>query len=136
MEEIRTAQVDDFMRRLEGLIAGIPYDTQAAEVIKYRERDAQVAVYLVFSLMGQFIQSEVHTVIGRADAIVHTKEIIYLFEFKLEGKSTPDEALAQIESKDYAKPYQKSGKKVIGIGVNFNPEKRNIGGWITKTLVE
>ncbi|MGP1362591.1 MAG: AAA family ATPase [Bacteroides sp.] len=136
LREIRAGQVDDFMERLEALIAGIPYDTFAPEVVKYRERDAQVAVYLIFSLMGQFIESEVHSVIGRADAVVHTKEVIYIFEFKLEGTSTPEEALAQIETKGYATPYQKCGKRVIGIGVNFDPEKRNIGGWVKKILGE
>ncbi len=136
LREIRAGQVDDFMKRLEGLIAGIPYDTFAPTLVKYRERDAQVAVYLIFSLMGQFIASEVHSVIGRADAVVHTTEATYIFEFKLEGTSTPAEALAQIEEKRYATPYQKQGKKVIAIGVSFDAEKRNIGGWVTKTLVE
>ena len=136
LREIRAGQVDEFMKRLEGLIAGIPYDTFAPTMVKYRERDAQVAVYLVFSLMGQFIASEVHSVIGRADAVVHTTETTYIFEFKLEGISTPAEALAQIEEKGYATPYQKQGKKVIAIGVSFDAAKRNIGGWVTKTLVE
>ena len=136
LREIRAGQVDDFMKRLEGLIAGIPYDSFAPTIVKYRERDAQVAVYLIFSLMGQFIASEVHSVIGRADAVVHTTETIYIFEFKLEGSSTPAEALAQIEEKGYATPYQKQGKKVIAIGVSFDAAKRNIGGWVTKTLVE
>ena len=136
LREIRTGQVDTFMKRLEGIIAGIPYDNIASEVVKYRERDAQVSVYLVFSLMGQFIASEVHNVIGRADAVVHTQEVIYVFEFKLEGNATPEDALAQIETKGYATPYQHSGKKVIGIGVSFNPDTRNISSWVTKTLVE
>lgn len=136
LREIRAGQVDEFMKRLEGLIAGIPYDTFTPTMVKYRERDAQVAVYLIFSLMGQFIASEVHSVIGRADAVVHTTETIYIFEFKLEGSSTPAEALAQIEEKGYATPYQKQGKKVIAIGVSFDAAKRNIGGWVTKTLVE
>ena len=136
LREIRAGQVDYFMKRLEGLIAGIPYDTFAPTMVKYRERDAQVAVYLIFSLMGQFIASEVHSVIGRADAVVHTTETTYIFEFKLEGTSTPAEALAQIEEKRYATPYQKQGKKVIAIGVSFDAEKRNIGGWVTKTLVK
>ena len=136
LREIRAGQVDDFMKRLEGLIAGVPYDSFAPTIVKYRERDAQVAVYLIFSLMGQFIASEVHSVIGRADAVVHTTETTYIFEFKLEGTSTPAEALAQIEEKGYATPYQKQGKKVIAIGVSFDAAKRNIGGWVTKTLVE
>ena len=136
LREIRTGQVDTFMKRLEGIIAGIPYDNIASDVVKYRERDAQVSVYLIFSLMGQFIASEVHNVIGRADAVVHTQEVIYVFEFKLEGSATPEEALAQIEAKGYATPYQHSGKRVIGIGVSFNPDTRNISSWVTKTLVE
>ena len=136
LREIRTGQVDAFMKRLEGIIAGIPYGNIASEKVKYRERDAQVSVYLVFSLMGQFIASEVHNAIGRADAVVHTQDVIYVFEFKLEGNATPEEALEQIETKGYATPYQHSGKKVIGIGVSFNPDKRNIDSWVTKTLVE
>ena len=136
LREIRTGQVDAFMKRLEGIIAGIPYGNIASEKVKYRERDAQVSVYLVFSLMGQFIASEVHNAIGRADAVVHTQEVIYVFEFKLEGNATPEDALAQIETKGYATPYQHSGKKVIGVGVSFNPDKRNIDSWVTKTLVE
>ena len=136
LREIRTGQVDAFMKRLEGIIAGIPYGNIASEKVKYRERDAQVSVYLVFSLMGQFIASEVHNAIGRADAVVHTQDVIYVFEFKLEGNATPEDALAQIETKGYATPYQHSGKKVIGIGVSFNPDKRNIDSWVTKTLVE
>ncbi len=136
LREIRAGQVDEFMKRLEAIIAGIPYDNLASEVVKYRERDAQVSVYLVFSLMGQFIASEVHNATGRADAVVHTQDVIYVFEFKLEGSATPEDALAQIETKGYATPYLQSGKRVIGIGVNFNSDKRNIGGWVTKTLVE
>ena len=136
LREIRTGQVDAFMKRLEGIIAGIPYGNIASEKVKYRERDAQVSVYLVFSLMGQFIASEVHNAIGRADAVVHTQDVIYVFEFKLEGNATPEDALEQIETKGYATPYQHSGKKVIGVGVSFNPDKRNIDSWVTKTLVE
>ena len=136
LREIRTGQVDAFMKRLEGIIAGIPYGNIASEKVKYRERDAQVSVYLVFSLMGQFIASEVHNAIGRADAVVHTQDVIYVFEFKLEGNATPEDALAQIETKGYATPYQHSGKRVIGVGVSFNPDKRNIDSWVTKTLVE
>ncbi len=136
LREIRAGQVDEFMKRLEAIIAGIPYDNLASEVVKYRERDAQVSIYLVFSLMGQFIASEVHNATGRADAVVHTQDVIYVFEFKLEGSATPEDALAQIETKGYATPYLQSGKRVIGIGVSFKSDKRNIGGWVTKTLVE
>ncbi len=129
LREISVGDVDAVMRRLEAIIGGIPYDNMAKEVVKYRERDAEVAVYLVFSLMGQYAETEVHTLIGRADAVVHTESAIYVFEFKLSDRCTPEEALAQIEAKGYATRYQSSGKQLILIGVTFDPEKRNIGAW-------
>lgn len=42
---------------------------------------------------------------------------------------TPEEALAQIDSKQYAIPYQADGRKVYKIGVNFDSATRTIGGW-------
>ena len=47
--------------------------------------------------MGQYIDVEVDTAIGRADAVVKLQDTIYVFEFKVDG--TPEEALAQINSK-------------------------------------
>ena len=132
LRELHSGDVDAFMERLEGIIGGIPYDTMAAEAIKYRERDAQVAAYLVFSLMGQHTETEVHTPVGRVDAVVHTDDIIYVFEFKLSDRGTPEAALAQIDAKGYATRYQKSGKQLVLVGVTFDPEKRNLGAWAVR----
>ena len=60
--------------------------------------------------------------------VVRTEGCIYLFEFKLD-KSAED-ALRQIEEKDYSLPYETDGRKVYKIGVNFSSEKRNIDSWI------
>ncbi len=40
-----------------------------------------------------------------------------------------EEALAQINSKGYAIPYQADHRKVIKIGVNFDSATRTIGDW-------
>ena len=40
-----------------------------------------------------------------------------------------DEALAQIESKNYAIPYQSDGRQIVKIGVNFDSATRTIGEW-------
>ena len=85
-----------------------------------------------FSLMGQYTQTEVHCPRGRADAVVHTSNSIYIFEFKMEGAGTPEDALAQIEERGYANRYLASGKKVVCIGVTFDPKTRNIGEWAVK----
>ncbi|MFC2349014.1 MAG: PD-(D/E)XK nuclease domain-containing protein [Bacteroides sp.] len=90
--------------------------------------------YLVFSLMGQFVETEVQNAQGRADCVVRTQDTIYLFEFRLWSTGTPADALAQIKEKGYAVPYLSSGKCIIIIGASFDEEKRNIGAWETEEI--
>ncbi|MFC2325367.1 MAG: PD-(D/E)XK nuclease domain-containing protein, partial [Bacteroides sp.] len=119
-----------FMTRMRSILSGISYSTVSSEeMVALRERDYQVSVYLIFSLMGQFVQTEVHNSVGRADCIVHTRDVIYVFEFKLWSKGTPQEALAQIKANGYDTPFRASGKRVVLIGVSFDEQKRTIGAW-------
>ncbi|MDR3110962.1 MAG: PD-(D/E)XK nuclease domain-containing protein, partial [Planctomycetaceae bacterium] len=57
---------------------------------------------------------------------------IYCFEFKL--NATADEALQQINSKEYTLQWDCKGKKVYKIGVSFDSIKRNIGEWKIETI--
>jgi len=129
VQDIREGKVDSFMERMRSIIAGIPYDNFTEENMKLREQNYQTAVYLVFALMGQFVQTEVHCSTGRADCIVWTAETIYLFEFKLTGNGSAEDALAQIHEKRYAARYQASGKKIVLIGSSFDEEARTIKEW-------
>ena len=129
VQDIREGKVDSFMERMRSIIAGIPYDNFTEENMKLREQNYQTAVYLVFALMGQFVQTEVHCSTGRADCVVKTTEIIYIFEFKLTGNSSAEDALNQIKEKEYAAKYQTDGKKIVLIGSSFDEEKRTIKEW-------
>jgi len=60
VQDIREGKVDSFMERMRSIIAGIPYDDFPKEKLKLREQNYQTAVYLVFALMGQFVQTEVY----------------------------------------------------------------------------
>ena len=51
----------------------------------------------------------------------------YVFEFKVDD--TPDDAFAQINSKEYSISYQADHRAVVNIGVNFDSTTRTIGGW-------
>lgn len=53
---------------------------------------------------------------------------IYVMEFKLDG--TAEEALTQINDKQYAVPFATDSKKVFKIGVNFSKRTRGIEKWI------
>jgi len=98
------------------------------------EKHFQTIFWLLFELMGEFVEVEPYSAIGRADAVVKTNTHIYVFEFKIsiteDYKNSPEYAIDQINSKNYTLQYSVSDKKVVKIGVQFDSEKRTLGEWI------
>lgn len=125
MRELRAGDVDAFMERLKVFFAGMPY-----ELSDNTERHYQAIFYVVFTLMGQFVETEVRSARGRADAVVKTQNAIYAFEFKLNG--TAEEALKQIDDKGYLIPYTLEEKRLVKVGVNFSKETRNVDKYIVE----
>ena len=123
MRELRAGDVDAFMERLKLFFAGIPYDLS-----DNTERHYQAIFYIVFTLMGQFVETEVRSARSRADAVVKTRDAIYVFEFKLDGSA--EDALRQIKEKGYLIPYTLDGKRLVKVGVNFSKETRNVDRYI------
>ena len=134
VQDIREGKVDSFMERMQSLIAGIPYDNFTEENLKLREQNYQAAVYLIFKLMGQFVQTEVHCSTGRADCVVITVDTVYIFEFKLSGNGSAEDALNQIKENRYAEQYKVDGKKIVLIGSSFDEQTRTIKDWKTEVL--
>ncbi|AIN93321.1 ATPase AAA [Treponema putidum] len=134
VEDVRAGKVDEFMERMQAIIAGVPYDNLPKDKLKLREQNYQTAVYLIFKLMGQFVQTEIYCLKGRADCIVQTKDSIYIFEFKLMSAGSAEDAIAQIKEKGYADQFKTMGKKIILIGSSFDEEERTIGDWKTEEL--
>jgi hypothetical protein len=122
-EDLRAGNVNGFMGRMRPFFANIPY-----ELSDQTERHYQLVFYLVFTLLGQYARAEVRSAKGRADAVVETKDAVYIFEFKLNG--TAEEALRQIDEKGYAVPYEAGSRKVVKIGAEFDKDERNIGRWL------
>ena len=81
--------------------------------------------------MGQYVDAEVKSAVGRADVVIKMQEAIYVFEFKVDG--TPEEALAQINSKQYAIPYQADHRKVVKWELISTVVTRTIGDGSLKT---
>lgn len=136
VKDARAGNVDSFMERMQSIIAGVPYDNLPGDKLKLREQNYQTAVYLIFKLMGQFVQSEIHCAKGRADCIVHTKDTIYIFEFKLMSAGSADDAIAQIKEKGYASQFKADGKKIILVGSSFDKAERTIGEWKVEELTD
>ncbi|MDR1491947.1 MAG: PD-(D/E)XK nuclease domain-containing protein [Planctomycetaceae bacterium] len=94
------------------------------------EQYYQFIFYLLVTLMGQFVQTEVKTSAGRADAVIKTADTIYVFEFKMANHGTAEQALEQINSKDYLIPYTADGRKLVKIGAEFSEQERGLSRWI------
>jgi hypothetical protein len=91
---------------------------------KENEQFYHAIVHLLFSLMGVYINSEVQTKEGRADAIIQLDEGIFCLEFKLDKSA--EAALAQIHDKGYLAPFLNKGKPCHAIGINFSKKKKEV----------
>jgi hypothetical protein len=125
VEDLQSGNVDGFMTRLRAFFADIPY-----ELNDKTERYYQTVFYLVFKLMGQFIEAEQHSAAGRADAVVATADTVYVFEFKLTKNASAEEALKQIDDKGYLIPFTAGNRKLVKIGAEFNAAERMLSRWI------
>lgn len=120
----QTGDVEQVIRILQTLFKSIPYILYD----KYPEKFYHAAVHLIFSIMGLRIQSEVNTSDGRVDCVVETETNIYILEFKIDQNAQI--ALDQIKQKNYYQAYWEKGKPVLGIGINFASETKNISDWV------
>ena len=113
---------EDMMRILEGLFARANYQIQGDA-----EKDFQYAMYIIFELLGEYVQTEKQTSNGRIDILLQTKDYVYIMELKVDGSA--DEALRQIDEKGYDRPFADDQRKLYRIGVNFSSANRRIEEW-------
>jgi len=122
-DALKNQQLKKWFASLKQFFAGIPYT-----ITLKQEKYYQSLFFAVCRLLGEDIEAEVHTNQGRIDCVLQTQSHIYIVEFKLNG--TKEEALQQIKDKHYAQKYQGLGKQIILLGVEFDQQTRNIGGWL------
>ena len=114
--------IDTAMEALKVFLAGFPYD-----IHHNREDYYQAILYTVFVTLNFTIRAEVKVAKGRLDLLVSTASSIFVIELKLDGSA--DQALAQIDTKDYALPYQADGRKLFKVGVNFSTKEKTVTEW-------
>ncbi len=122
--------LSDALTALRSYIAKIPYDVITKEQWEDKEsREAfyQLLLYMAFSMLNSTVDTEVKSILGRADVVIKTKTDIFVLELKVDG--TVENALAQIYDKGYAIPYEADGRKITKCGVTISSEKRNITHW-------
>lgn len=121
---IRQDNIEGFMQEMQSFLAGIPYMSHTD-----KEQQWQKDILIIGRLVGLSIEVEKYTSNGRIDMVLDGTKFIYIVEFKY-GR-TPEEALKQIDDKDYALRFRNSlnPKPVVKVGVNISPETRNIDSW-------
>ena len=125
VKEVRSGDIDGFMKRLQSFFSDTPY-----ELVRDLELHYQNVLFIIFRLVGFYTQAEYHTSEGRVDLVIRTDQFIYVMEFKLDG--TAEEALQQIEEKQYALPFASDPRRLFKVGVNFSNATRNIEKWLVR----
>jgi len=110
------------MQTLQAFLESIPYQDSHFDENHYTQM-----LYVIFSLLGLHVESQVRTAKGRIDVVVKTDDYIYVMEVKLDRPAK--EALEQIDSKGYLIPYTLDGKQLMKIGMSFSTSERNVTEW-------
>jgi len=71
-EAMQKGDIDKVLTLIKALMASIPYDTLPEDKLFLREQNYQTTIYLIFSLMGEYVRTEVHSSLGRSDVEVET----------------------------------------------------------------
>ena len=122
VEDFEKGDAEGLMKRFEAFFADAGY-----EIVGDAELYFQNTMYVMTKLMGQYVEVERRTSNGRMDIVVQTEKYIYVMELKMNASA--DEALQQIETKGYAKPFAADPRKLFRIGVNFASATRRIEEW-------
>ena len=127
---LKRGDLSEALTQLRSYIASLPYDIITKKewmAKKKREAFYKLLIYVIFSMLNSKIDTEVKSILGRADVVIKTKTDIFVLELKVDD--SVESALAQIDSKGYAIPYEADGRKVTKCGVCISSEQRNITQW-------
>ncbi len=127
-QSIEENDIERFIFKLKILFKGIAYP-----VIEDKENYYHSIFYLVLKMLGFYINAEILTCDGRIDAVLITRDYIYITEFKLSDAKT---ALSQIKSKEYHLKYADTKKQIVLLAIGFDTMQKNIGDFLTERFPE
>ena len=119
---IRRNDMDGAMQMLQAYLATVPYCNNVDSEGHYQQM-----MYVIFSILDNYVDVEVRTPSGRVDMVLRTATHLYLFELKLNKDA--DAAMKQIDLKEYPKRFALSGLPIVKVGVNFDVATHNITDW-------
>ncbi|MDO5430483.1 ATP-binding protein [Parabacteroides sp.] len=121
-EKIYNGDMEGGLCLLRTYLSTIPYCDNT-----HYEGHYQQLFYVIFTLIGNYVDVEVRTPKGRVDMVLHTPGTLYVVELKIDGSA--DAAMNQIDLKEYPGRFALCGLPIVKVGINFDSEKRTIEGW-------
>lgn len=115
--------MDSMLKSLQVFLSTVPYTANTDYEGHYQQ-----VLYIIFSLIGEFVDVEVHTPQGRVDIVLHTSVHLYVMELKLDKDAST--AMHQINLKDYPKRFALCGLPVVKVGINFDSKAHTISDWV------
>ena len=125
VKDVTSGNAEGFMQRVERFFDGGDYQLAGKAELYF-----QNTLWVLFKLLGLYVDVERHTTDGRMDILVRTPDYVYILELKIDQSA--DIALQQIEEKQYAKPFEGGSRIIYEIGVNFSSATRRITEWKVK----
>ena len=120
--DIQNGDMDAALHRLQEFLSTIPY----CDNTRFEGHYQQV-FYIIFSLLGYYVDVEVRTPRGRVDIVLRTKTTLYVMELKLDKSA--GEAMEQIDLKNYPERFALCGLPIVKVAVSFDSERCTIGDW-------
>ena len=125
-QAMRADDIDAALAAVQSYMAALPH-----HLSNKTERDFETILHVMFDAIGIDVDTEVKCATGRCDVVMRTRECIYVLELKIDGKATVDDALAQIDERNYLIPCWNDPRRKVKVGVALDRATRTIKAWKT-----
>lgn len=119
--------MDAALRLLQSFLSTVPYCDNA-----HSEGHFQQIFYIIFSLLGYYVDVEVRTPCGRVDVVLRTRTALFVMELKLDKSA--EAGMQQIDLKNYPERFALCGLPVVKVGINFDSERHTLEEWTIASI--
>ena len=128
-KQLLRSNMDEALRLMQTFLSSVPYCENANSEGHYQQ-----LLYVMFSLFGLYVDLEVRTATGRVDMVLKMPDKVYILELKF--NKSAEEALQQIDVKNYPVRFQQYGLPIVKVGVNFDGTTRTLSEWKISNVAE
>ncbi len=116
--------IDQALQAVQSYMASLPH-----HLSNKTEQDFETILRVLFDAIGIEVDTEVQSAIGRCDVVMKTPHKLFVLELKLDGNATVDDALAQIDEKNYLISFWDDPRPKVKVGVVLDHATRTLKEW-------